>query len=59
MSAIDMTPEIKELEDGRVGYFYSPQQLEALSMESWMADYASRYDRPTEPLAQPVKEITR
>ena len=25
-------PEIVELEDGKVGYFYTPQQLEALEL---------------------------
>ena len=28
--SIDTSPEIRELEDGRIGYFYSPQQLEEI-----------------------------
>jgi hypothetical protein len=33
---IDLTPEVIELEDGRKGYFYSPQQLEEMEWRRLM-----------------------
>lgn len=33
---IDLKPTIRVLEDGKLGYFYSPHQLEHILMTRWM-----------------------
>lgn len=35
---IDMTPEVRVMEDGSFGYFYRPQQLEARNMEIFLSN---------------------
>ena len=39
-------PEIKELENGKVGYFYSPQQLEVIALVRYIDNYIGKGCHP-------------
>lgn len=55
----DMTPEVRVLEDGSLGYFYRPQQLEAINMEIFLSNCVkiSHKDRELPKELQVLKQL--
>lgn len=43
---MDMTPTIREMDDGTLGYFYTPQQLDfyRLEREIWKLQNCAKWD---------------
>lgn len=49
---IDLSPEVWDLEDGSVGYFYTLQQLEEIAWRRFMRQRLPDYKRRVKSLAR-------